>query len=160
MKKQNAFTAYILIGIGSYFLLEQLNLPFLSNLYSWPTLLMIVGIAILLHSYTTKDFQNLFSGVVILGLGIHFHGLMNYSFWIDHWAVYLLIIGLAFIVRFIPTKNGLLIGILLIGISIIMIFSLSVPDWFHWIFTITNTLEKFWPVVIIALGIYLLRKKK
>ncbi|HLR40810.1 MAG TPA: DUF5668 domain-containing protein [Virgibacillus sp.] len=160
MKKQNSFAAYILIGVGAYFLLKQLDLPILHDFYSWPTLLIIVGIALLIHSYSAKDYQNLFSGTVVLGLGVHFHGLHNYPFWIDHWAMYPLIIGIAFIVRFLRTKNGLLPGTLLIGISLLMIFSENVPEWLDWIYIVIDFLEKFWAIAIILLGILLLKKKK
>lgn len=160
MRKQNSFAAYILIGIGFYFLIKQLNLPILTDFYSWPTLLIIVGIALLIHSYAAKDYQNLFSGTVVLGLGIHFHGLNHYSFWIDHWAMFPLIIGIAFIVRFLRTKNGLLPGIILIGVSMLMIFSIDVPEWLSWIYIVIDFLEQFWAIALIVLGIFLLKKKK
>lgn len=160
MKKQNSFAAYILIGIGSYFLLKQLELPILNDYYSWPTLLIIVGIALLIHSYSVKDYQHLFSGTVVFGLGVHFHGLNSYLFWIDHWAMYPLIIGIAFIVRFLRTKNGLLPGIFLIGVSLLMIFSENLPEWLDWVYIVIDFLEKFWTIAIILLGIMLLKRKK
>lgn len=160
LKRNNSFAAYLLIGIGIYFLLKQFEIPILINFYSWPTLLMITGIAFLIHSHTSKDYQNLFTGIIILGLGIHFHGLENYSFWIDHWAAYPFIVGIAFMIRYIKTKSGLLIGMILTGISSIMLFSITVPGWFDWIYRITDLLESFWPITIIVLGIYLLLRKK
>lgn len=160
MKKQNAFAAYLLIGVGAFFLLKQLKVPILTDFYSWQTLLIIVGLALLIHSYTSKHYQNLFTGTIILGLGIHFHGVSHYAFWIDHWAVYPLIIGIAFIVRFIHTKHGLFPGLLLITIAIIMIFSIQLPIWFNWIYIVIDFIEKFWPILLIVLGIYLLTKKK
>ncbi len=160
MKKNNSFAAYLLIGIGIYFLCKQLEIPIFMNFYSWPTLLMITGIAFLLHSYRAKDYQNLFTGILIFGLGIHFHGLENYSFWIDHWAVYPFIVGIAFIFRYLKTKSGLFVGVILTGISSIMLFSITVPRWFNWIYDITSLIENFWAIAIIILGVYLLIRKK
>lgn len=160
MKKQHAFSAYILIGIGIYFLIRQLDLALFANFYSWPTFLMIIGIAYLIHSYSTKDYQNIFTGILLLGLGIHFHGLENYSFWFNHWSVYALIVGVAFLCRFVKTKTGLIPGTVLVGIALLMIFSVTLPDWFSWIYGIADFLETFWPVALIAVGIYLLRFKK
>ncbi|WP_029268576.1 LiaI-LiaF-like domain-containing protein [Virgibacillus alimentarius] len=160
MKKQNSFSAYILIGIGFYFLLKQINLPILSKFNSWPTLLIIVGATLLIHSYAAKDYQNLFSGTLLLGLGVHFHGLIHYSLWIDHWAVYLLIIGIAFLIRFLRTKNGFFSGIILIGVSLCMLFFTNVPDWLDWIYDVIHFLETFWSLILIILGVYLLNKKK
>ncbi|MEC5422025.1 DUF5668 domain-containing protein [Virgibacillus sp. C22-A2] len=159
MKKKNALAAYILIGIGVYFLLVQLKIPILTNFYSWQTLLIVIGLALLIHSYTSKNYQNLFSGTIILGLGIHFHGVAHYSFWINHWGMYLLIVGIAFIVRYLQTKMGLFPGILLISIAMIMIFSVNLPIWFDWIYVVIDIIERFWPVALIIIGIYLLKKK-
>lgn len=159
MKKQNSFAAYVLIGIGVYFLIKQLDLPLFQNFYSWPTFLIIIGIAFLIHSYSTKEYNNIFTGVLLLGLGIHFHGLENYSFWFNHWSAYALIAGVAFWVRFLKTKSGFIPGSILIGISLLMIFSVTLPEWFQWIYGVAEFLETFWPVALIVLGIYLLRFK-
>lgn len=160
LKKQNIFAAYLLIGIGIYFLLKQLDVPLFAPFLTWPTLLIIIGSALILHSYTTRYYHNLFSGTVVLGLGIHFHGLNNYTTWVDHWAVFPLIVGLAFIVRFLWTKSGFLIGVVLTGVSSLIIFSVAMPPWMQWIYNVTEILEKFWPIAIIVLGFYLLKKKK
>ncbi|WP_099158673.1 LiaI-LiaF-like domain-containing protein [Virgibacillus ndiopensis] len=160
MKKQNSFAGYLLIGIGAYFLLKELKLPIITDFYSWPTLLIVIGLALLIHSYSSKDYQNLFSGTVVLGLGIHFHGVAHYSFWIEHWAVYPLIVGVAFIVRYLKTKAGLLPGVILIGVSLLLIFSIRLPVWFDWIYIVIDYIERFWPILLIGIGIYLLRKKK
>lgn len=159
MKRKNLFSAYLLIGVGIYFLLKQLQIPIFTNFYSWPTLLIIIGISLLLHSRSSRDDQSLFNGTFLLGLGIHFHGLAHYSFWSNHWAVYTLIIGIAFFVRYLRTKNGLLISIILISISSFMIFSVKTPSWLHWIYQLTSLLENYWPVALIIFGVYLLRKK-
>ncbi|MUK86956.1 hypothetical protein GMD78_00885 [Ornithinibacillus sp. L9] len=160
MKKSNSFFAYILIGIGVYFLLRQLKVPIITDFYSWPTLFIIVGGALLIHSYRARDYHHLFTGTLILGLGIHFHGKEHYTFWIDHWAMYPLIVGIAFLIRYLKTKNGLLYSVILIGFSLIMIFSVSLPETFHWIYPIISFFESYWPIALIIIGIYLLRKKK
>lgn len=159
MKKQNILTAYILIGIGVYFLSKQFDIPFLTPFYGWPTLLMIVGVALLLHSFRTKDGQNIFMGVIILGLGIQFHGQHNYAFWSDHWAIYILIIGIAFIIRAFWTKEGVLTGIILTLLASMFIFSWSLPHWLASPLQSLQHIHTLWPIVIIILGIYLLTKK-
>ncbi|WP_369693658.1 DUF5668 domain-containing protein [Lentibacillus sp. CBA3610] len=160
LKRQHSFAAYILIGIGVYFLLRELKIPIITDFYSWPTLLIIIGIALLIHSYTSKDYQHLLSGTIVLGLGIHFHGLNHYTFWIDHWAVYPLIVGIAVIVRSLRTKHGLFTGILISAISILLIFSIRLPAAFDWVYDLTALLERFWPLILIGIGIYWLKKKR
>ncbi|WP_257000940.1 LiaI-LiaF-like domain-containing protein, partial [Terribacillus saccharophilus] len=55
MTKKNAFIGFLLLGIGAYFLLRQLRVPLFVDFYSWPTLLIIIGAALLLHAYLAKD---------------------------------------------------------------------------------------------------------
>lgn len=160
MKKQHILTAYILIGLGVYFLIRQLELTLFENFYSWPTFLIIIGIAFLTYSYSTKEYHNIFTGVLLLGLGIHFHGLENYDFWFDHWSAFALIVGLAFLFRFFKTKRGFIPATVLIGIAILMIFSVTLPEWFQWIYGVIDFIETFWPVALIVIGVYLLRRKK
>ncbi|MGJ9457118.1 LiaI-LiaF-like domain-containing protein [Oceanobacillus sp. CF4.6] len=159
MKKTNSLLAYLLIGIGIYFLLREMKIPILTNFYSWQTLLIIIGLALLIHSYTSKTYQNLFVGTIVLGLGIHLHGVQHYSFWIDHWGVILLIIGFAFIVRYAKTKKGLVPGLLLILLAVLFIFSINLPAYFDWIYSIIDLFERFWPLVLIIIGLYLMKKK-
>ena len=160
MKKQNSFIGYLLIGIGIYFLIKQLNLSLFESFYSWPTVLMIIGIVFLIHSYSTHEYEHVFTGVLLVGLGVHFHGLENYDFWIDHWSIYMLIAGVAFVIRSLQTHLGLIPGIILISISLILIFSVTLPDAFKWFYGVVEFLESFWPIFLIAFGFYMLFRKR
>ncbi|MCP3025522.1 LiaI-LiaF-like domain-containing protein [Halobacillus sp. A5] len=159
MKKQNIFAGYLLIGLGIYFLLQQLNMPFFSAFYSWPTILMIIGTAFLLHCYITKDFSNIIPGTILLGFGIHFHGKDRFTFWIDHWAIFTLIVGVAFLFKYAKTKSGLLTAIVLLGLSGFGLFSTANPGWFSVIYIFIEWIERFWPVVLVVVGIILLKKR-
>ncbi|MHA6252105.1 LiaI-LiaF-like domain-containing protein [Oceanobacillus sp. CAU 1775] len=159
VNKQNSLIAYILIGVGVFFLLRELKLPIFTNFYSWQTILIVIGIAFLIHSYRGKNYEQIFTGVLLLGIGIHLHGIQNYSFWIDHWGMYLLILGLAFLLRYFKTKNGLLMALLFIGVGALLVFSSQFNTYFYWINDLFRLAEKFWPILIIIFGIILLRKK-
>lgn len=121
---------------------------------------MITGIALLLHSYSTKDYQHIFGGTFIAGLGIHFHGLQHTLNWPDHWAVYPFMIGISFLIRSFWTKSQLIIGVILTGGFAFIIFSERIPEWLHWIDHPTGFLDRFWPITLILLGFYLLKKKR
>lgn len=158
--KKNGLVAYLLIGIGIFFLLRELRLPIFTDFYSWPTLLILVGAAFLIHAFSSKEFKNVFPGTLLLGLGIHFHALSHYDFWIDHWGMYTLIIAIAFLARALKTKKGFILGLILLVISIFAIFANNQPGWFSWIHQLMTWIERFWPVVLIGIGVYLLLKKK
>ncbi|WP_082233686.1 LiaI-LiaF-like domain-containing protein [Halobacillus massiliensis] len=159
MKKQNSFTGFLLLGLGGYFLLRQFNIPFLNPFYSWPTILIIIGAALLLHNYFSKDSSTLLPGIILTGFGIHFHGLERYPNWIDHWAVYTLIIGTGFFIKYLKTKSGIIPALVLLGLSIFALFSTSNPEWFEYISVVITFVERFWPVVLVIAGVYILKKK-
>ncbi|WP_226583460.1 LiaI-LiaF-like domain-containing protein [Halobacillus litoralis] len=159
MNKNHSLVGFMLIGLGVYFLLRHLNIPELSPFYSWPSLLVIIGLSFLIHSYMLKDYSNLFTGGLIFGLGVHFLGVQQLSFWIDHWGVYLLIIGGAFLLQYQKLRKGLLPGLILVGIGAFSLWAPTNPGWFSWIQKLFLLIENFWPFVLIIFGVYLLKKK-
>ncbi|KGX88064.1 LiaI-LiaF-like domain-containing protein [Pontibacillus marinus] len=160
MKKQHTFTGILLIGIGAYFMLKELEIPIITNFYSWTTILMIIGVALLLHSYIANEYETIFIGAILLGLGVHFHGMQTYSFWLDHWGMYPLIIGIAFLLRYQKTKHGLFPGLILVIIALFAMFVSNKPEWFYWVTVFVNFIETFWPLILIAIGLYILLIKK
>jgi len=160
LKKQQTFTGILLIGIGAYFMLKELEIPIVTNFYSWTTILMIIGVALLLHSYIANEYETIFIGAFLLGLGIHFHGMQSYSFWLHHWGMYPLIIGIAFLLRFQKTKRGLFPGLILVIIALFAMFVSNKPEWFYWVTVLVNFIETFWPLILVAIGLYILLFKK
>lgn len=160
MKHRGVFPGILLIGIGTYFLLRQLNFPFIEQAFTWPTLLLIIGLAFLAQGYSA-DHSSIFPGIVLTGLGIHFHAMNLFGFWPDHWAIYLLIVGIAFLLKYQKTKNGLVPGLLLFTIGILGLFYDGIIEWMGWIGKGVRWIEAFWPAALIILGIYILffRKK-
>ncbi|QXE00590.1 LiaI-LiaF-like domain-containing protein [Terribacillus sp. DMT04] len=160
MSKKNAFAGFLLLGVGAYFLLRQLRVPLFVDFYSWPTLLIIIGAALLLHAYLAKDHKNLFAGYTLLGLGVHFHGLRHYTFWTDSWGAYPLLVGAALLLAALKTKKGYIWAILLLALGIFAIAAPAQPAWFGWLDRIAGVIRDFWPVLLILAGAYLLFRKK
>lgn len=160
MKKQGIFPGIILIGVGIYFLMDQLNLPFLKSVFTWPTLLLIIGVAFLFQAYLSNENQSIFPGIILIGLGVHFHGRELFDFWPDHWAIYTFIIGLAFMARHKKTKSGFVTGIILTVISLLGFFYDGIIGWMKYIGNAVGWIENSWPIVLIVVGVYLLFKSK
>src|SRR5699024_9921569 len=158
--KQNSFIAYLLIGIGTYFLIKQLDLALFDNFYFWPTILIIIVVVFLIHSYSSHEYEYIFTCVLLVCLDIYFHYVEIYYFCIFCWSMYTIIAGIAFIIRYLQTHRGLIPVLILIGISIILIFSVTLPDAFKWFYGVTEFLDSFWPIILIALGFYVLFKKR
>ncbi len=159
MKKHSTIISLLLIGIGIYFLLQQYSIPYLSQFSTWPTLLIIFGVAFLFNSYKNKDRDSLFPGIVLLGLGIHFHALNDVDWWTNHWGMYTLIVGLAYLIHSYKSKKSLTPGLLLTVISIIVLMPAIIPSWYTTFDFVYSKIEQFWPFILIIIGSLLLFKK-
>ncbi|GGE42540.1 putative membrane protein YsxD [Pullulanibacillus camelliae] len=158
MKKQNVFIGIIIVAIGGYFLLRTLHLPYLTAFNNWPTFLMLIGLAFILYSYFSKDTDSIFIGVLLFGLGIHYHFYKRFVWWPNGWAAYGLIISFAFLAQYYKTrKKGLKAGLFFLVLSILDLFYSGVQAFtYH----ITAWVGNLWPIALILLGLYLIFRKK
>ncbi|WP_078430197.1 LiaI-LiaF-like domain-containing protein [Alkalihalobacterium alkalinitrilicum] len=158
MKKQGIFPGILFIGVGLYFLLQQFDLPFANQLLTWPSILLVIGIAFLCQSYLGHDSGTIFPGVLLVGLGIHFHAIVMFSFWPNHWAMFTLIVGISFLLLYFRTnRDGLIPAIILLVISGFGFFS---TDLMHWFVSFFDLFEGFWPLLLIVLGLFLIFRRK
>lgn len=139
--------------MGLYFLLQEYSIPMLSSFRSWPTILIILGLSFLSEAMLGGKKDNIFPGVFLLGIGIHYHGLLTYSSWFQHWSIYLFIIGLAFFLR---NQGGRKLGILLLVISAIFILLQWQPAWFQNLPILSFDDISLLPLILIGFGLYLL----
>ncbi|WP_394233134.1 LiaI-LiaF-like domain-containing protein [Niallia oryzisoli] len=156
MKNQRIFPGIILIGFGIFFFLQQANLPLFAEFMTWPTILMIVGIAFLCQGYGGKDYESILPGVILTGFGFHFHVVNRLSIWPNALGVFILIIALGFLLRYQKTRNGLFQGVLFLSLSGLLLFYNQVMSWFGLLEHNITAYSKFWPVALILVGIYLL----
>ncbi|WP_026690554.1 LiaI-LiaF-like domain-containing protein [Alteribacter aurantiacus] len=160
-KRKNLVPGLVLILAGVYFLAQQMNweIPLSNTLFSWPSVLLIIGLLFSGQGVSNKDDGQLFSGLILTGLGIHFHGVHTYGLWSHHWTYFTFIIGVAFLGKYFFTRrDGWLPGVFLVGISILNEFYQGT------VVLIRESLGVFasyWPVLLIGIGLYLMffRKK-
>lgn len=160
MKNQRIFPGIILIGFGAYFFLQQSNIVLFEEFYTWPTLLIIVGIGFLFQGYGAKDYEAIFPGVILAGFGIHFHVVNRFDVWPDHIGTFILIIALGFLLRYQKVGAGLFQGMLFLVLSIGLLFADKVGEWFGLVEGQVSQVLKFWPVAFICIGVYLLFVRK
>jgi hypothetical protein len=158
MKQQNKFSGIVLLGIGLFFFAIRMNVAPIQPYLTWPTLLMIIGIALLFQAKTGKDSASLFSGVFLTGLGLHFHMAPKLASWPEPLQMITLLTGIAFLIQYKKAKEGLIPGLLLTLLSLWFIFFKSNTPSMQNIFA---NAENFWPVILMILGAYLIffRKK-
>jgi hypothetical protein len=160
VKNQQYFAGMILFGFGGYFLLQHTNIAFFQQFSGWPTLMMIIGVAMLWQGYKGREYELIFPGVIVFGFGLHFHVVTNFHLWPDEIGVFLLIVALAFILKYQKTGSGLAQGLLFAAISGMLLFQNRILAWFGTLESQTSLLFEYWPIVLIGFGAYMLFKKK
>lgn len=160
MKKQNVLPGIILIGFGLYFLLQQLEVHIFPGFYTWPTFLVIIGVALLGQAYSAKEYNNILPGVILFGFGLHFHMINLFSSWPDQIGMFVLIIAIGMLLRYQKTKVGLFQALFLLAVSGLVLFYNKVVSWLGLLESSASLIWRFWPAILLFAGVYLLFIKK
>ncbi|MFA9558635.1 LiaI-LiaF-like domain-containing protein [Evansella sp. AB-rgal1] len=156
MKRNNVIPGIILILVGLYYLLKQfqISIPFSDSLFAWPSILVAIGFVLAFQGHSNRDDNKIFSGTILLGLGVFFHGIHTFHLWSYHWGYITLIVSIAFFMKhFVTKRDGIVPGIILLIISLFALYSYQVTTWIQ---TFFSTFDTFWPIIFIGIGVYLL----
>jgi hypothetical protein len=161
MKNHRIFPGIILIGFGAYFLLEQTGIHLFSQFFTWPTMLIIVGLAFLGQGYAEKDYEAILPGVIMFGFGLHFHLVSRFASWPHNTiGMLILIIALGFFLRFQKTSKGLFQAFLFLVLAVLLLFYDKIARYFGLLQNGMSFVWKFWPILLMVVGIYFILKKK
>ena len=161
MKTQKWFSGIVLIGFGLYFILKDFNITLFPNVFTWPTLLIIVGLAFLFQGYGGKDYSVILPGVILTGFGLHFHLVNKLAIWPDHTGTFVLIIALGFILQNQKTGQGMLNGILFLLLAVLLLFYQEIIGSLTFLNLSSKTLNNIIPILFLLVGgYYLLSKNK
>ncbi|XJZ26395.1 LiaI-LiaF-like domain-containing protein [Bacillota bacterium Lsc_1132] len=160
MKNQRIFPGIILMGFGAYFFLQQAGIVLFPQFFTWPTLMIIAGIAFLGQGYIAKDYEAILPGVILTGFGLHFHTASQLAIFNNQNGFFIFIIALGFLLRYQKTHSGLSQTILFLVLAIILLFYDKMAGYLGVIQTKAETGWRFWPVFLIIAGFFLLYKKK
>lgn len=160
MRKNRLFIGILLIGFGLFYFISKWQIPSLQFLNYWTTPLFITGIALLLQAFKGKEQQYIFPGIIVLGFGIHFYASSHIEAWPDHWSVLTLIISIGMLFQSKKGKGDLLPGILLFIMSLFFLFNEKLTTMLSSLSFQVSYFQKYWPILIAVIGLYLLFKKK
>ncbi|WP_062104540.1 LiaI-LiaF-like domain-containing protein [Bacillus niameyensis] len=160
MNKTSYFSGTVALGFGGYFLLQQYQLSPFDNFYTWPTLLVIIGLGFLINGYLGKEYEMILPGVILTGIGFHFHVANRLEVWPNYIGIFLLLIAVGLLLKNIKTGNGLFQGILFLVSSILLLFLDKIQSWSAHYINNLSIIEKGWPYLLIVAGVYLLIAKR
>lgn len=160
MKGQRIFPSIILIGFGLFFFLEQTSPSFSIAIFSWPTILLVIGLAFLVQAYAGKTYDSILPAVLFIGLGVHFH-------LVQHWNIQFVLIGvvtlflsLGYFLLNQKSKGSLFFAWLFLILAFIQLFYNEILEWFGIIETKLGSLVSLLPIIFILLGCYVLFFKR
>ena len=152
MKRNSGiFGGVILILLGGIFLASEIY-PDIFNFWSWPFILIGLGVLFLLWALITMNGGLAIPGMILSGLGGIFYYqevTQDWESWAYVWALIPGFVGLGILLSGLidkKFKQNLSGGVTLILISAILFFAFGTQ------FGLQPAITVYWPVLLIALG--------
>ncbi len=156
MNANQAVAGISLLAAGVYIIisLTGFDVPFAHVIFQWPTILLGIGLVMMWQAFARRDDSSMFSGVLLTGLGLLFHGGNTFQLWSYEWPYFTLIIGFAFLFKHsIQKRGGLAAGLILLVITGAGVFSSVLTPIFE---DRAAGLQWILPVVLVLTGLYFL----
>ncbi|WP_226667162.1 LiaI-LiaF-like domain-containing protein [Metabacillus litoralis] len=160
MKNQTLLPAIILFAIGIFYSIQNFNIHLFNFQNSWQILLILLGLAFFISGHFSQDYTVILPAVILTGLGVHFIYYNKLSSWPDHPAAFLFILALGIILTSIKGKTGYVQGVTLLAIGLFLHFFQKIIESITFIQNFDSFIEKYWPLLFILIGAYLLLMKK
>ncbi|MBO1514736.1 LiaI-LiaF-like domain-containing protein [Metabacillus bambusae] len=160
MKKISLLPGIILLGIGTFYSIQKLNIHLFENQTSWQALLILLGTAYLISGHFEKDNTAILPGIILAGLGIHFIYQPKFPSWPDHAAAFLFILALGMLLTAIKTKSGYAQGIVLLLIGLFLHFFQKIIHSFSVVENGVQLIETYWSFLLILIGAFLVFFKR
>ena len=162
-RKSGIFTGIILILLGSLFLASELY-PEVFSFWSWPFILIGLGVMFLLWALITTTGGLAIPGAILSGLGGIFYYqelTQDWESWAYIWALIPGFVGVGILLKGLIDKSfkrSFDSGLTLILISAVLFFAFGTQ------FGLQSYIAMYWPVLLIIIGIIalvraLLKKK-
>jgi len=153
MNKRASITGgVILILLGLFFLAREI-FPDVFGVFEWPFIVIGVGVVFILAAILSGQGGLAIPGTIIGGIGGILYAqsnLIGFNSWSYMWALIPGLVGLGIILSGIidgHIRGALSAGLTLILISLVLFFI------FGGSFGLDPELVKYWPVILIALGV-------
>ncbi|MFQ5769222.1 MAG: LiaI-LiaF-like domain-containing protein [bacterium] len=147
----------LLIIVGVFFLLNQLDLFYFRWRHFYPIILLGLGALFFISIFTKNEKGSAFPATIFLVLGFFFllrnFGYFSFDYYFydfrELWPIFLIAFGLGFIVLYFFKSDDW--GVLIPGSILLffgVVFFLRTMEIFYW-----RNLADFWPIILIAIGL-------
>lgn len=156
MQRRGAITGGILLILFGALALVSNFLPEQVKLLSWPFFIIGVGLIFLIAALVSRLGGLAIPGVIVVGIGgIFYYQFVSgdYGSWAYLWTLIPGFVGLGILLSGIIKKqlrSALTGGLILIGISLALFF------FFGGGFGLSEEVVQYWPVLLIAWGLFIL----
>lgn len=160
MKKHWTLPALFFIIVGAYFLFNQFSYPLFQVIYSSNGILMLFGLAFLVHAMIEKDAASMLPATLLIGIGAHFLWKDTVSIWPDDITSFLFIISIGIFLQSKSTKSGLFPGIIIFLLALFLYFFPSNVPFSPNVQKTFPYIQKYWPMILIIIGVILFARRK
>ncbi|SFS99100.1 hypothetical protein [Marininema halotolerans] len=149
-----------IIAAGILLLLRELGWPLAQTVSKWEFLLIVAGLILFIISIQKppRPRLSILAGILI-GLGIHSWGLAQIESWPDHWSIFPLIIGLSYLLIGGLLQKNRSYGMVGSLLCLLGIFAWPGVGDIPGLEKVAQTLNTYWPVLLITLGVLLFIRK-
>lgn len=155
---QKKLFGFILILISLLLLIIQTESAPIQSFITWPFLLILLGAILVLVAFVNKNDKLALTGGIAAAIGLFIWGRQNIDHWSDHWSILMIFIGVAILFQFMINKQN---------ISAVVSLILMISGICAWpglreiasLSSIAPTLNTYWPVLILGLGVYFIARK-
>ncbi|MCS1351466.1 hypothetical protein [Mechercharimyces sp. CAU 1602] len=149
----------VLIFAGFMFFSYQEQWELFQGWLSWELIVLLSGIMIIAISLRSPYRKMMLHGAIVTAIGLQLWGESHLHYWPNHWSNYVVILGSAIFIVGILQKMKFYIGSGIAALAFGFIWWPLAPS-FSLIAKIRYVFLEYWPLALIAIGIFLLWRKK
>lgn len=155
---QKKLIGFFLVFFSILLLVIKTELAPIQSFISWPFLLFFLSTVLIAVSFINQNDKLTLIAGIGGAIGLFIWGKQYVDGWSDHWSILLLLIGFAVLLQYVINKDNLTAVI-----AIVLIFS-GICAWpglknIASLASIAPTLNTYWPLLLLGLGVYFLLRK-
>ncbi|SFX11386.1 hypothetical protein SAMN04487866_101577 [Thermoactinomyces sp. DSM 45891] len=155
---QKKAIGFVLVLAGGLSLVIETRTATLNTLITWPFLLFLLGSILVFISFLQKQSQLTVIGGIIAAIGLSVWGFRYIPSWPRHWSILMLMIGVVVFLQYMQNKNNMTLIISLV-LCLAGFFANPVVADISLFTPIAHTLNTYWPILIVGLGLTFIMKR-